>query len=322
LIRVATHASDIDGIVSAALFLLKYSEAEITFLKIGDLRNVEEDEFDYIVDLPKTRKAKVNIDHHESNYKKLVKENRLTDKDLVDPKAPSAATLVFRYLKLHNSKKAIELVKMAEKADTGNHDKNLIKLDLVIKCANGDQDKLLTLARKLSEKGKKIFKDPWFKRAWKRIEPHYKVGERLAEKIAKKAKKMKIEALIIDLKSGYPRIAFGALAHKFLRNNGKVIAVINRMEEEDELCPPANTNNEKEKVIKISFRVSNESQFNARELAEKIGGGGHIKAAGCRTKLEEFENALGLIISEFSKYYQPVGYITIDLSNLKNVLSD
>ena len=315
MVRVATHASDIDGIVSASLFLLKYPEADIVFLKIGDLKYVEEEEYDFIIDLPKTKNAKVNIDHHESNFKKLVKEKRLTDKDLVDPNAPSAATLVFRYLELYDSKRAAELVKMAEKADTGNHDKNLIKLDLVIKCANGNQDKLLILAKKLAERGKKIFRDPWFKKEWKRIEPHYEAGEKLAEAIAKKARKNNIEALIIDLKKGYPRIAFGALSHKFLRNNGKVIAVINRMEEEDDLCPPANKNNEREKVIKISFRVSNESNFNARELAERIGGGGHIKAAGCRTKPEEFEKTLGLIINEFSKHYLPVGYITIEINN-------
>ena len=182
-IKIATHASDVDGLVSAALFLLKYPDAEIRFLKLGDLKYVNE-EFDYIVDLPKIDGAKINIDHHISNYKHLVKEGKLTDKDLVDPKAPSAATLVIKYLDLTNNKIARELVKMAEIADTGRYDPNLIKLDLIIKCANGHQDKLLLIAKKLSEKGKDILKDEFIKREWKRLEKAYKKGLKIAKDIS------------------------------------------------------------------------------------------------------------------------------------------
>ncbi|MGQ4891375.1 MAG: DHHA1 domain-containing protein [Candidatus Njordarchaeia archaeon] len=314
-LKIATHASDIDGLVSAALFLIKYPDAEIEFLKIGDLKDAAQREYDYVLDLPKLPNAKINIDHHASNYNRLRKSGNLTDRDIVDPKAPSAATLVIRYLGLLDNKVARELLAMAEKADTGNHDKNTIKLDLIIKCANGDQEKLIKIAKKLSQVGSKILKDPWIKKEWKRIEKHYKRGEKIAKDVAKKFSKMGIKNAIIDLKSGFPRIAFGSIAHQFMKHGGEVIVVINRMEEEDNLCPSPNKK-ERERQAKFSFRVSNNTDFDSRMIAEKLNGGGHVKASGGRVPIEEYPSALLKIIKEFSKR-GIVGYYLIDLHQKK-----
>ncbi len=315
--RIATHASDVDGVASAALFLIKYPNVKIDFLKIGDLRFVQDIEYDYIVDLPKTANAKVNIDHHLSNYQNLKKKGMLKHTDVVDPKAPSAATLVIKYLDLEDNKIAQEIVKMAEKADTGNHDKNLIKLDLVIKCFNGDQEKLYKLAKIMAEKGKKVLKDPWVKSEWKRIEPHYKKGEKISKEIAKICKKGKIKNAIVDLKSGFPRIAFGSIAHQFLKNGGEVIAVVNRMTEEDNLCPPAQKR-EQEPQAKFSFRVNKNIEYDVRRIAEKLNGGGHIKASGGRVKLEEYPKALTYVLTEFLKRGK-TGYFLVEEGEIKKI---
>jgi nanoRNase/pAp phosphatase (c-di-AMP/oligoRNAs hydrolase) len=42
-------------------------------------------------------------------------------------------------------------------------------------------------------------------------------------------------------------------------------------------------------LYSVSIRVSENSDFNACEFANKYGGGGHMRAAGCRMALEEWE---------------------------------
>ncbi len=55
----------------------------------------------------------------------------------------------------------------------------------------------------------------------------------------------------------------------------------------------------------ISFRTCSGSNFVVRELAEKLGGGGHAFAAGAQVKASNIESAINLVISainEFSEF--------------------
>jgi len=308
-VRVATHASDVDGIVSAALILMKYPNAKIDYLTLRDLSSAIGIEYDLVVDLPKLPLAKANVDHHISNYEKVNKNNLLTDKDLIDPSAPSAASLLIKYLGLEDNAKARKLVDLANIADTGGYSKKTYILDKIIKCHSKEPDILHKISWILVERGEDFLGDKWIKDEWKRISGFLEKGREISEKIVKSVLKKKVKNLIVDLVSGFPRLAISDLQWLFINKGGNVIIVVNRMRDEDPVCPflSKNTNDD---TVRISIRVSKECDFNGRELAEKLGGGGHIKAAGARVKASDYFKALGLMIHELSKNGF-VGYIKV-----------
>ncbi len=311
-VRVATHASDVDGIVSAALILIKYPNAKIDYLTLKDLNSAMGIEYDLIVDLPKLPLAKANVDHHISNYERVTKNNLMTDKDLIDPAAPSAASLLIKYLNLENNPRARKLVDLANIADTGGYSKKTYILDKIIKCHSKEPDILHKIAWILVEKGEEFLDDEWLKNEWKRISDFLEKGREISKKIVKDVLKRKVKNLIVDLIKGFPRLAISDLQWLFINKGGEVIVVINRMRDNDPICPSL-SKNANDDTARISIRVSKKSTFNGRELAEKLGGGGHVKAAGARVKASEYYNALGLIIHELSRN-GIVGYIRIEIS--------
>ena len=307
--RVATHASDIDGVVSAALVLMKYPNAKIDFLTLRDLRLVSDVEYDLVIDLPKLPKAKANVDHHLSNYEKLVKDKRITEKDLIDPKAPSAADLLIKYLNLEDNPKARKLVELANIADTGGYTKEIYILDKIIKCHSNEPDILHKIAWILVDMGSDFMRDNWIINEWKRIKPWLEKGRKIGKKIVKEALKKGIKYLIVDLISGYPRLAISDLQWLFLNKGGSVIIVINRMTEQDPVCPRITRGNLHD-TVRISLRVSKNCNFDGRKLAEMLGGGGHEKAAGARFRGEEYFDMLAKVLDELSNH-GVVGYVKI-----------
>ncbi|MHA1616867.1 MAG: DHHA1 domain-containing protein [Candidatus Njordarchaeales archaeon] len=309
--RVAVHASDIDGIVSAALVLMKHPNAKIDFLTLRDVPYYDDVEYDLVIDLPKTSKAKINIDHHLTNYERLIRENRLGENDVVDPKAPSAASLVIRYLGLNDNAKARKLVEMANIADTGGVTKKIYKLDKIIKCYSRDPSTLMKIAWILVDKGVEFEKDKWIKNEWKRLKPWITKGLKIARKISKELIKKGAKIAVIDIVSGFPRIVMNDLPWIFINKGGEIIVIINRMKGEDPICPSLSgtpSNNQ----ARVSIRVSRSSSFDARKFAEKFGGGGHPKAAGMRLDLNHYEECLGKILLELSRF-GPVFYMRLDL---------
>ncbi len=307
--RVATHASDVDGIVSAALVLMKHPSAKIDYLTLRDLSSALEIEYDLVVDLPKLPLAKVNVDHHISNYEKVTKNNLLSGKDLIDPHAPSAASLLIKYLNLENNAKAKKLVELANIADTGRYSKKTYILDKIIKCHSNEPDILHKIAWILVEKGDDFLDDEWLKNEWRRISKFLDKGRELSERIVKNVLKKKIKYLIVDLIEGFPRLAISDLQWLFINKGGNVIIVVNRMRDNDPVCPSL-TKNASDDTARISIRVSRNCDFNGRAFAEKLGGGGHVKAAGARVKASNYFEALGKMISELS-IYGFVGYIQV-----------
>jgi len=310
--RVATHASDIDGIVSAALILMKFPNAKIDFLTLRDLKIMENVEYDLIIDLPKLPNAKANVDHHISNYESLKRNGLLTEHDLIDPKAPSSASLLIKYLGLENNPKAKKLVEFANIADTGGVNKKIYILDKIIKCHSNEPDILLKIAWILVEKGLNFTKDKWLVNEWKRLQIWLKKGRKISDKVVKEALKKDIKYLIVDLISGFPRITISDLQWMYINSGGEVIVVINRMTDPDPACPKIVSNSSKE-YARVSIRVSRNCSFDARKLAEKLGGGGHVKASGARIKINEYYSALSIIINALADH-GIVGYTKIDLN--------
>ena len=276
-IIVATHGEDIDGIASLALILKVYPDVQVIFSRPADIKRVMM-YIDIVLDLPKPRNCGICIDHHESNYRELMKRGMLTDKDLVDPKAPSAACLVAKYFGL-NDDVAREIVDMANKADTGRFDEELVKLDLFIKTNISDKSELIWLAKKLSELGKAIFDDEEYREKLKKLGPVIEKSRKVVE-IAKSLAERGLKFAIFDA-TRVPYAISRAPASVFVKNGG-FVAISFYIE------PDTGRR-------KVSIRVG-EYDFKANEFASRFGGGGHRKAAGVVLRSE---SKLAMLIKEF-----------------------
>ena len=281
--RIAVHNDDIDGISCAALLLMVYPDAEIDFLSVTEAAETEKP-YDIIADLPKSKNAKINIDHHETNLEKLKKDNRLTSRDLIEPDSPSAARLVARYFNL-NSKIAREIVEIADLADTGHLDGDLYKLDKLVKFYVNDDKMLKRLALILTKNGKNFVNDREFQILWENVsniinKNMEKINRALDELLSKKAK-----YAIVLLSDSIPYLLAKDIAHMFLQKKGRAIAVFYR--------DPTTGRR------RVSFRISEKCNIEANKIAEKLNGGGHKKAAGA--VLDNEDSAVSTVLEEFSK---------------------
>ncbi len=262
--KVAVHSEDIDGISCAALFLLIDPNATIKFLTVYEA-NVTDEEFDFIADLPKCAKCRVNIDHHKSNLDRLIKSGRLSSRDLIDPSAPSAAMLVMKYFKLENNPIAREIVEIANKADRGILTEKTILLDKIIKLHIRDQNYLLKIAEVLARMGSKFDSDNWFKKEAESAKRLLKKYEAVIESTLSRVLSRNLLFVIFDVRK-FPFFIAKDFAQRFAQNGGCVgISVY--------MDPLLNR-------LRCSIRVGRTCNFSADILASKLGGGGHEKAAG------------------------------------------
>lgn len=282
---VAVHSDDCDGICSAALILLKFPNAKIKFLNPRSIFKVDE-EFDLVVDLPKPKKCKVNIDHHKSNLERLKNEGSLAPQDIIDPEAPAAALLLMKYLNLEKNEKAREIVEIAVAADTARHTEETLILDKIIKASENNEEDLLRIAKILAEKGKDFLSDEWLKERQKSIETELqKIKVSLENFVASLG--INSGFVIIDEVDAIPYHSAKDIAHILLDRGCDAVAVLYR-----DITEPSK--------IRISIRVRRDSDaLDAEKVAKKLGGGGHKKAAGATTT--KIEKAVFMLLNEFSE---------------------
>jgi len=262
--KVAVHSEDIDGIACAALFLLVDPSASIKFLTVYEANETEE-EFDFVADLPKCPKCKANIDHHKSNLEKLINSGRLSKKDLVDPSSPSAAFLVMKYFNLEDNPVAREIVEIANNADRGIFTEKTMLLDKIIKLHMRDQNYLRKIAIILARKGSKFDSDEWFKKEAKKALSLLEEYSEILDTIVSEALSCGLTYVIFDVR-GFPFFIAKDFAQRFALSGGGVGISIY-------IDPVTNK-------PRCSIRVSKSCEFHADKFAQKLGGGGHEKAAG------------------------------------------
>ena len=277
--KVAVHSADCDGILSASLILLKYPEAEIDFLTVEEAKETNK-EYDIAVDLPRPRKCRLWIDHHESNSD--LKRNG----DYFDPNANSAASLLVKALDLERSKIAREIVEMANLADTGRHTDDLLILDRVIKWNQGNKEKLLAIARAVSKSGRDFMREELISSEWRKIKPEIERFNKKIEEIISRVTEGARVALI-DERGSLPYIVSKDLGVRLL-DKFVVVALVYEVKD----------------GLRISFRSKNE---NVEEIAKKLGGGGHVHASGSSIT----EGELYKVVEEISRRWGPVVYFRV-----------
>jgi len=284
VLNVAVHGDDCDGICSAALVLLKFPNAKIRFLNPRSIFTVDE-EFDLVIDLPKPKKCKVNIDHHKSNLERLKKEGQLGPQDIVDPDAPASALLLMKYLNLEESKKAKEIVEIAVAADTARHTEETLILDKIIKASLNNEKDLLRIAKILAERGKNFLSDEWLKKKQKEIEAELsKIKSFLKDFVDSLG--VNSGFVIVDEIDAIPYHSTKDIAHMLLDRGCDAVAVLYR-----DASEPSK--------IRISIRVRRDSDvIDAEAITRKFGGGGHKKAAGAITT--DVKEAIFMLLKEFT----------------------
>ncbi len=281
--RIAVHREDLDGISCAALAIRKAilegsEEPEILFMSIHEILNYDEP-IDLSADLPKGPTVKANVDHHESNLERLKREGRLTERDLIDPDAPSAAMLLKSYLGLDGDPIAEEIVEMANITDSGRQTEETIPASKIISLYRKNPEVLLKLARALARYGKRYLEDEEIKRLWEEIEKdrrdRYEYLEKRLEELSKRAKRFILDVADVPNYARFdiPRILFS--------KGAELIALIYTSDG--------------------GYRLSLRSRGEAvRHIAEKLGGGGHMLSAGAflGEDLYSVYKAIGLIATE------------------------
>ena len=296
--KAAAHIADCDGIISAALILRKYPNARIDFHTTESIVNSRED-YEIVVDLPKSPNAKANIDHHISNLENLKAKGTLTENDKIEPNAPSAASVLIKYLGLENDEIAKELVEMANIADTGGVSEETVILDKLIKSNQNDQEFLRYLAKVLSEKGKKFLEDEIIKQKWRGLVKTYEKYQKFITTLADNLPA--VNYVILDERNVLPYYVAKDMAYElFKREKALVVAMI--------YDSPYNT-----EEGKISLRVAKNFDFDARVVAKKFDGGGHTKAAGGR--FNKNEEPITKMINELTKYSKSGEVLVVILKN-------
>lgn len=314
--HVAVHASDLDGIASAALILLMKPTAKIDFLTVAEAKNCR-NSYDLVIDLPKIGDA-INIDHHKTNYDRLVAEARLSEIDLVDPEAPSAALLVAKYFGILGNKHVKNIVNIATKSDLGKFDDKIYVIDKIIKCNSRDKEALYRIAWAVAIHGKDFEKDEWLRSEIERIKKVFDECDRISRFVVDiLLRKHKAKAVVLHVESSVPRICIGDVMHRYIESGGKIIVLINTMREKDKYCPSL-TQNMGQPYARISIR-SRDKNFDARKFLEQFGGGGHKVAAGARISIDNLHEFFLFVFRELSNYSRYVVYFKINKEALESM---
>ncbi len=314
--RVAVHASDLDGIASAAILLLLSPSLKIDFLSVTEAKKAPAI-YDLVVDLPKIGNA-INIDHHKTNYEYLIQYDLLSQKDLVDPESPSAAALLAKYFGIDGNNHVKRIIEIANLADMGKFTAEIYLIDKIIKCNSRNPDSLLKIALAVAKYGDKFLEDPWLRKEISRLEPVLKKCGSLSDFVVKEAiKKRGFRALILHVESGVPRICIGDLMHNFIEEGGRIVVLINTMREKDPYCPSL-TESMGPQVARISIRVKG-IEFDARKFLERFGGGGHKTAAGAKLPIDKLPIFLLEAFKELSRVCGQVLYLNLNKNTLCKV---
>ncbi|MFX0091397.1 MAG: DHH family phosphoesterase [Candidatus Hodarchaeota archaeon] len=272
IFHLATHRSDLDGLCSAALIIRAFRKKNVTvkvdYLTLSQTKD-NSIPYDLATDLPKMN-AKRNIDHHISNLENLKKTNRLSEKDIVIPDASSASDLVFKTYNLKDDPIAKQIRELGVLADTANLPEKYIILDHVIKGNLDNVAALHKLTLLIAEHGSDIINQKWVKNQYAEFQEEIVKVQEMVRKTLDKVSDAKF--LIIDARE--------TISGKF----SKVVFPIGF--ERDVKVIAAVFTDPIVQLTGASFRVGKpwQDQYDVRQIAEQLGGGGHKMAAATRAK--------------------------------------
>ncbi len=295
IIKMATHAGDIDGLACAALVIRKYGyeNVHVRFLSVIEAKETNET-FDLACDLPKPKNCIRNIDHHLTNLKELKESGRYNPKyDIINVYSMSAADILYKFLRFDaNDKISREIKNLANEADSGHLNKRYAILYMLTRWFQDDETILCELAELLAINGKRVIYHPRVKELFKHCEHALMETKNKIDSFILNHRENVGEFVVIDTRNRLPAKFARQLVKPLFDHGARVIAVIYK--------------DVKHNLIATSFRVANAFPYelNVGHLAEKLGGGGGQRAAAVRANNERI---IHQVIYEFKRLAKKFG---------------
>ena len=267
--------SDVDGIVCAALFRMRYPRGEVVLAAPSDVRGgrlLRSVEWTFVADLPCPGRALIRADHHASNPP-------CASREFYDPSAPAAAVLALRALGLEGVRRAERLVALAVETDTARiASPEALALNDAVK-GSGYRGKLrlveLLAARPLEE----VLSDPKVSEAIERFKGVREATERLAAELPP------LELFVAVFKEDLG-LSYRHLCILMERRGSKLTAVV---------------------VPRGAFTTrvylgSASRDLDVSKVAVRLGGGGHPYAAGATLRSLTRGRAVERILLELKRF--------------------
>ena len=273
-----THGEDLDGLVSAGIFWkllekvinLKFSAP---YWAIDDKKK-----YDIVTDLPPPKGGcKLLFDHHPSNVE-LGRKRAI--KSFVKPEYPSTALLVWELLSEESDLNQLKpLVDLTSEVDSGKYDEGSIRFTVVVRklfSSPGRETSLRKvveeLIREAPSTGEELLRLKTILPVWKDIENEEKSFLSWINSLPKEIGNGKDLAVIIRVGRGPGYLS--PLIHYKLQNLVDLEAVL-RISDDGR--------------GRLSIRSREGSRVSALELATKLSGGGHKRAAGATINPRDVE---------------------------------
>ncbi len=273
-----THGEDLDGLVSAGIFL-KLLEKVVNLKFSAPYWAIEDKKrYDIVTDLPPPKGGcKLLIDHHPSNVK-LGRKRAI--KSFVQPNYPSTALLVWELLSEESDLDQLKpLVDLTSEVDSGKYDEGSIRFTVVIRKLFSSPSREAALKKVVDEliteapaTGEELLRLKTVFPIWKKIEKEeneflawiYSLPDRIGDS--------KGLAVIIHVGRGPGYLS--PLIHYKLQNIVDLETVL-RISDDGR--------------GRLSIRSRKGSRVSALDLATKLGGGGHERAAGATIDPKDIE---------------------------------
>jgi len=273
-----THGEDLDGLVSAGIFL-KILEKVVNLKFSAPYWAIDDKKmYDIVTDLPPPKGGcKILIDHHPSNVE-LGRKRAI--KSFVRPSYPSTALLAWELLNEETDLNQLKpLVDLTSEVDSGKYDEGSIRFTVVVRKLFSSPSRETTLRRVVKElieeapsSGEGLLKLRSIFPVWKDIENEE--GDFLSwiNSLPMKVTDGRDLAVIIHVGRGPGYLS--PLIHYKLQNLVDLEAVL-RISDDGK--------------GRLSIRSREGSKVSALELAAKLGGGGHERAAGATIDPKDIE---------------------------------
>ncbi|MCG2863390.1 MAG: Fis family transcriptional regulator [Vulcanisaeta sp.] len=260
-------SGDVDGIVSAALFLRKYPNGVVVLAAPSEvgrswwIRNVH---WTFVADLPCPGKALIRADHHKTN-KPCAKV------EFYDPEAPCSALMALKALDLVNDPIANSLVKVAVETDTANiTSKEAEELDLAVRFASYSEK--IYIIRNLAINGLRALEN---ERIRKLVERGYEAKKLMLE-IADKIPIKEVINIYSPVNLG---ISYRQLTIELQRRGAKMVNILLRLGR---------------RTFRYYCGADKNSLYDCTQVATRLGGGGHKYASGAQYRVSLFNTRKGL----------------------------
>ena len=267
--------SDVDGIVSASLFKMKFPQGIVVLAGPREAAKspiLRLPTWDFVADLPCPGKVRVRADHHKTN-------KPCAEREYYDDKAPCAALLALRALGLEESSLAKKLVGLSIETDTANIKSSEARaLDSAIKGA--PYWGKLYLVERLSREGLNCLNDERVKGWMDRAEAAKRWTEYVSTLIP-------VERTTIVVFRKDIRIFYRYLSILLERRGAEFTSLI---------VPRGLFS------IRIYLGAQPTSPYDASILALKYGGGGHKVAAGALIQCAFRERVIRRILRDLKEY--------------------